>query len=227
MHHDEEKKLEHAVKGGGEIVHNHIVKWYGQWLQGAGSDAETERRLEIMLEEVAIGEVLCFGAGQEMLGRCSTPILSGTSDLPITGIRADFVHSVQRPFCHPYSIPATLHHPWNLGRPLAAAVPRESSPASPDIPFYNHYLVRLSWPRPAPYPPVLRRHLFKPLRASPAAARKHDSRVGPRSCALARRGLLRGRQPVDADLGRHDGASLHTPLQVADGARVLAGKYGS
>lgn len=76
MHHDEEKKLEHAVKGGGEIVHNHIVKWYEQWLQGAGSDAETERRLEIMLEEVAIGEVLCFGAGQEILGRCSTPILS-------------------------------------------------------------------------------------------------------------------------------------------------------
>ena len=52
-----------VLKNKGKHVYDLVSAWYDNWLKGAESEAEVERRLESMLEEVIIGNVLWFGVG--------------------------------------------------------------------------------------------------------------------------------------------------------------------
>lgn len=54
-------RYEHVVNNYGERVHELVTEWYEGWLKGATSEIDVEKRLEAMVEEVVLGNVLCFG----------------------------------------------------------------------------------------------------------------------------------------------------------------------
>lgn len=51
----------HVVDNYGDRIHELVTEWYEGWMKGATSEADVEKRLEAMVEEVAITNTLCFG----------------------------------------------------------------------------------------------------------------------------------------------------------------------
>lgn len=54
-------KFKPVIEKVGDRIHQLVTEWYEGWLKGADSEAEIERRLEIMMEEVVFGNVMWFG----------------------------------------------------------------------------------------------------------------------------------------------------------------------
>lgn len=54
---------EKAVAAVGDAITKHVTQWYDTWLAGANTDAELEKRLEGMVEEVIVGNTLWYGVG--------------------------------------------------------------------------------------------------------------------------------------------------------------------
>lgn len=53
----------HVIDNYGERIHELVSEWYEGWIKGSTSEADVERRLEAMVEEVVVGCTLCFGVG--------------------------------------------------------------------------------------------------------------------------------------------------------------------
>lgn len=51
----------HVVDNYGDRIHELVTEWYEGWMKGATSEADFEKRLEAMVEEVVVGNTLCFG----------------------------------------------------------------------------------------------------------------------------------------------------------------------
>lgn len=58
-----QNRYQHVVENYGNRIHELVTEWYDGWLEGATSEAEVEKRLEGMVEEVVVGNVLIFGVG--------------------------------------------------------------------------------------------------------------------------------------------------------------------
>ncbi|KAA1470822.1 hypothetical protein DENSPDRAFT_818604 [Dentipellis sp. KUC8613] len=57
------KKYETFIARSGDRIHALVTEWYEEWLDGATTAEEVERRLEVMVEEVVWGNVLWYGVG--------------------------------------------------------------------------------------------------------------------------------------------------------------------
>lgn len=57
------KRYVHVIDNYGERIHELVSEWYEGWIKDSTSEADVERRLEAMVEEVVVGCTLCFGVG--------------------------------------------------------------------------------------------------------------------------------------------------------------------
>ncbi|KAI0300671.1 hypothetical protein B0F90DRAFT_397628 [Multifurca ochricompacta] len=60
---EERRRYPDILKSTGDAITELVNKWTEEWLEGTRNEADVEKRLEGMVEEVIWGNVICFGIG--------------------------------------------------------------------------------------------------------------------------------------------------------------------